>query len=181
MGRPSKLTDKQWQQIGKRLLAGEKARPLAREFGVSEAAIRGKFSAHMEKVKSVANQIVATREQLDSMPVSAQIDAFNLADKLRSISSHMAGAAVFSAASAHRLMGMAHEQVQKIDDAEPERTMVAMQRFGALNKLANEAAHIPLNLLSANKESVKLVNQDTPVTPVRIVVQVEDASLPEAQ
>jgi hypothetical protein len=36
-----------------------------------------------------------------------------------------------------------------------------------------------LNLLAANKEQVKLVNQETPVTPVKVVIQVEDASVPE--
>lgn len=35
MGRPSKLTDAQWETIGKRLLAGESTSALAREFGVS--------------------------------------------------------------------------------------------------------------------------------------------------
>ena len=94
---------------------------------------------------------------------------------------HVAGAAEAAAASAFRLHGIAHEQVQKIDDAEPEKSIAALQRFGVLTKLGNEALFGPLNLLNANREAMKLVNQDAPVTPVRIVVQVEDASLPEAQ
>ena len=43
MGRKSALTEKQWAAIGQRLLKREAARALAREFGVSEAAIKNRF------------------------------------------------------------------------------------------------------------------------------------------
>jgi hypothetical protein len=46
--------------------------------------------------------------------------------------------------------------------------------------LANKASTIGLNLLSANKEMVKAGMMEEPVQPVRIVIQVEDASLPES-
>ena len=35
------------------------------------------------------------------------------------------------------------------------------------------------DLLAANKDQVKLANQDAPVTPVKVEVTVEDASVPE--
>lgn len=181
MGRPSKLNEKQWEQIGRRLVAGEKASDLAKEFKVSRATISERFSESVGKVKSVANQIVAAEDNLRALTLSEQASALTLADRLRSISTHMAGAAEFAAASAHRLAGIAHEQVQKIDDAQPEKSLLAIQRFGALTKLANDTSFIPLNLLNANKESVKLVSQDTPVTPVKILVNVEDASQPDAE
>lgn len=181
MGRPSKLTDKQWEQIGRRLVAGEKASALAKEFKVSRATISERFSESVGKVKTVANQLLAAEDSLKSLTLSEQASAITLADRLRNISTHVAGAAELAAASAHRLHGIAHDQVQKIDDAEPEKSLAALQRFGAQTKLGNDALFGPLSLLNANKDSVKLVNQDTPVTPVRIVVQVEDASLPEAQ
>ncbi len=39
MGRKSSLTEKQWSEIERRLVNGESARSLAREFEISEAAI----------------------------------------------------------------------------------------------------------------------------------------------
>ncbi|MGK5004563.1 helix-turn-helix domain-containing protein [Janthinobacterium sp. LB2P70] len=54
MGRKSALTEKQWAAVGQRLLKGEAARALAREFGVSEAAIRKRFGAQTKQIKDVA-------------------------------------------------------------------------------------------------------------------------------
>jgi hypothetical protein len=181
MGRPSKLTDAQWDTLKQRLIAGEKAADLSREYGVSKSAISGRVSKRAETINTVANQIVAADKALKELPLTEQVMTLSLVDELKSISTHMAGAGKFSAASAHRLAGIAHDQVQKIDDAQPELSMAAMQRFSAMTKLANEASHIPLNLLAANKDAVKLIQKDAPVLPVRVVIQVEDASQPEAQ
>ena len=181
MGRKSKLTEKQWEAIGSRLLAGEKARALGREFGVAESTIRERFSDVNGKIKSVANQIVATQEALKELPISAQIAAHNLAEQLRSISGHLAGAANFGAATAHRLSGIAHAKVQEIDDAAPldEESIESLKGVAVLTEMANKASVIGLNLLNANKEMAKASLEDQAVLPVRIVVQVEDASLPE--
>ena len=54
MGRPSKLTEKQWAEIGRRLLAGEKAASLAREFKITEGAIVVGVAA--EKAKATEEQ-----------------------------------------------------------------------------------------------------------------------------
>ena len=64
MGRPSKLTEKQWQEIDARLLKGEPGRSLAREYDVSEATIRKRFGAHHKQIKTVANQLVAAEMAL---------------------------------------------------------------------------------------------------------------------
>lgn len=185
MGRKSKLTDRQWEQIGKRLLEGEKGRALAKEFGVSESAIRLRFSAQVAEIKTVANQMVAAESALKALPISAQIAAHNFADQIRSLSGHLLGAANFGAATAHRLSGIAHAKVQEIDDAAPldAESIESLKGVAVLTRMANDASTIGLNLLSANKEAVKSSMQEEPVTPVRIVVQVEDASRaePEAQ
>jgi len=49
MGRKSSLTEKQWSEIGRRLVAGEKGRALAREFEVSEAIIRKRFASRWRR------------------------------------------------------------------------------------------------------------------------------------
>jgi len=183
MGRKSKLTDKQWEEIGKRLLAGEKGSKLAKEFKVSPATISERFSKSTEKVKSVANQIVETKDALDALTVSEQVSAITLAEQLRSISMHLAGAANYSAATSHRLAGIANGKVQEIDDAAPlnDTSRASLKDVSTLQRLANEASHIPLNLLAANKDAVKQVHKEDPVLPVKIVIEVEDASVPEPE
>lgn len=181
MGRPSKLTPKQWEQIGKRLLSGEKASALAKEFRISQTAISMRFSKANEKVKTVANQIVETEQALDDLTVTEQLAAVSLARKLRATLEHMAGAAEYGAATAHKLLAMANTHAMKIDDVDPLKSVDILRGIGALTKLANDSAVVPSALLSGSKEAVKQAQKETPVTPVRIVVQVEDASQPEAE
>lgn len=157
MGRKSKLTDAQWERIGQQLLGGEKARALAKEFSVAESTIRERFSDVNLKIKSVANQIVETKNALKALPISAQIAAHNLADELMAISSQLAGAGKYGAATAHRLSGIVHFKVAEIDDATPlnaERIDV-LKGLWVLIKMANESSTIGLSLLAANKEAVR--------------------------
>jgi len=161
MARPSKLTDAQWEKIGKRLLAGESASSLAREFGVSKAAISGRFSERLKNVKDAANQIVAAESALSKLNVSEQLAARSLADDLKAISEHLAGAARYGAATAHRLSGIAHSKVAEIDDVDPlnVESMESLKGIAILTKMANTASEIPLNLLKANKEIVDDMNK----------------------
>lgn len=173
MARPSKLTDKQWEQIGKRLLQGESTSSLAREYGVSKGNISSRFSERSTTVKATASLIVQTERALELLNVSEQIAARSLADELKAISTHLAGAAKFGAMTAHRLSGIAHSQVEKVDDAEPEKSMEALTRIGVLTKLANASSEIGLNLLRANKDNMP--PEDEPPTPVAITFGVKDA------
>lgn len=162
MGRPSKLTDRQWESIGKRLLAGESTSALAREFGVSKATISERFSERLGNVKDAANHIVAAEVALSKLNVSEQIAARSLADDLKAISMHLAGAARYGASTAHRLSGIANARAEQIDDASQftEDGFKAMAEVSALTKLANSAAEIPLGLLKANKEKVDDINRN---------------------
>lgn len=159
MGRKSSLTEKQWDEIGARLLKGEAGRVLAREYGISEAAIRKRFGTQNKQIKDVANQLVSAELAFKALPISAQISARTLADRLKSISENLAGAAEYGAMTAHRLAGIAHDQVSKVDDAEPEKSYDALQRVAALTKMANNSAEIGINLLRANKEAVDEANR----------------------
>lgn len=180
MGRKSKLTDRQWEQIGKRLLAGETGRSLAKEFGVSEAAIRARFSAQNAEIKTVANQIVAAETALKALPISAQIAVHNLADDLRAMSTHLAGAGKYGAATAHRLSGIAHAKVQEIDDASPldAEGIESLKGVAVLTKMANEASTIAVNLLAANKEMVKDMNSGKAQEPAEFLKELV-AHLPD--
>lgn len=161
MGRPSKLTDAQWEAIGKALLAGESAASLAKKYGVSPANISARFSERVRNVKSVANQIVETERALSNLNFSEQMAARSLADDLKAISEHLAGAARFGSATAHRLAGIAHGKVAEIDDAAPldETSIESLKGIAVLTKMANASSEIAINLLRANKETIDDLNK----------------------
>jgi hypothetical protein len=174
MGRQSKLTDAQWEKIGKRLIAGESPSALAREFGVSKSTISGRFSERVQNVKDAANQIVAAENALSKLNISEQIAARSLADDLKAISTHLAGAARFGAATAHRLSGIAHNKAAEIDDQAPldGDSTEALKGIAILTKMANEASEIGVNLLKANKDTIDDLNKrdtdhSSPVNPAR--------------
>lgn len=162
MGRPSKLSEKQWSEIEKRLLNGEAAIDLAKEYKVNRAAISRHLSQPIATIKTVANQILATEVALKSLPVAQQISAINLADQLRAISGHLAGAANYGAATSHRLAGIAHGKVLEIDDSAPldEESAETLKGIAVLTRMANDSSLIGLNLLKANKETVDDLNKN---------------------
>lgn len=159
MARPSKLTPAQWAEVDRRLAAGEGVRALAAEFGVSPATIskRG-VSQQTEHVQKVAHQIAQAQTALAELPVRQQYVAMSLAEKLRNISQSLASAAELGAATAHRLQALANSEVAKVDDAEPLKSMDALKGVAALTRLANDSSSIAINLLAANKETVKKLN-----------------------
>ncbi len=174
MGRPSNLSQDQWDTVLKRVLAGEKASDLAREYGVSKTAISVRVSKRAETLKGVANQLVAAETSLRSLPVSEQVITLNLVDELRAISTHLAGAAKYGAATAHRLAGVAHGLVDQIDDADPLRSMEQIKAIAVLGKTANEAASTALNLVAANKGHIPI---EPPKPAGALPADVLDASI----
>lgn len=166
MARPSKLTQDQWGDIHKRMLAGETARALGREFGVSEAAIRKKFganqsvSAQSSQVRTVAEKLAESSAALAALPIGQRQIAVDLASKLRNISASLASAAELGAATAHRLNALANSEVAKVDDAQPLSSIENLKGVGVLTKLANDSAHVALNLLNANKGAAEKANAD---------------------
>lgn len=160
MGRKSKLTEEQWADLFRRVMNGESRRALGEEYGISEASIRQREakSGKTQEVQQVARMIVATDAALKSLPIDAQINAQNLAAKLRSISASLADAADLGAKTAHRLSSLANSEVGKVDDADPLASVEALKGVSALTRLANDSASIALNLLAANKDTIKRMN-----------------------
>lgn len=166
MGRKSKLTDEQWAQVKSRLLNGESGRALAEEFSVSETAIRKKVSSQVSEIKSVANQIATAQTALSKLPVSSQISAQTLAQRLISISNHLASAADYGAATAHRLAGIAHMKANEIEDGIPltEEGVQTLKGIAVLSRMANEASEIGVNLLRANKDIAAGGGEEVPTS-----------------
>lgn len=153
MGRPSKLTPDQWREVERRLNAGESAAVLSREFGVSQPVISNRFSKISKEVKKTAEMIAASQEALATLPVAQQYQAISLAEKLRNISSNLASAAEYGAATAHRLQAIANAQLGKIDDADPMQSQEQLQAISALTKIANDAGKCGMDLLNASKKN----------------------------
>jgi hypothetical protein len=180
MGRPSKLTPAQWDELKDRFTKGEKPADLAREFKVSRATISERFSKSVGNIKTVANQIVEAEVALKSLTVSEQISAVGLANDLIAMSNHLAGAGKFGAATAHRLAGIAHGKVLEIDDANPldEKSRDALKDVAVLTEMANKASMIPVNLLAANKETVKKLNEGEAMNKDQLLREIA-AALPD--
>ena len=175
MARPSKLSPEQWADIERRLAAGEKASDLAREFGISPTQISLRVSKVSKKVSETAHKLAEAQTALAELPVAQQYAAVSLAEKLRAISTSLANAAELGARTAHRLHALANSEVEKVDDADPLKpeSMDALKGVSVLTKLANESSQIAVNLLNANRETVKEANRsqmDEPEAPKGVLV-----------
>lgn len=161
MPRPSKLTPAQWADIERRYLSGDTARALGREFGVSETAIRHKFGRTEKvamqtlQVRKVAEKIADANFALESLQPLQRAVAIDLAEKLRNISHSVAAAAELGARTGHRLHALANSEVGKIDDSDPLASVETLRSVGVLTKLGNDSLMPALNLLSANKDRIR--------------------------
>lgn len=164
MGRPSKLADRQWEEIGKRLLLNEPAASLSREYGVSKGAISQRFSKRNETVKNVANQIVETNKSLAKLNVSEQIAALDHASRIQAIQDSYLTAAGYGMATSARLHGIANMKVQEVSDCEPlsAESKDALTEIAAITKIANEAGQLGERMLNANRDSLRPAPQEIP-------------------
>jgi hypothetical protein len=163
MTRRRVLTDEQWALIGKRLLEGACTTDLANEYGVAESTIRSHFERAGMKpdmVQRVAAHLFEADCELRALPTEGQVQALTLFQRLRNISESLAQAAENGAKTAVRFTALANTEAQKVDDADPLGSEKNLKAAVLLTKAANEAASIPLNLLSANRDSVKRLSED---------------------
>lgn len=174
MGRKSSLTPEQWVEVERRhLVNGDSINALAAEFGVNESSVRRRIKPNRgaspsrknplhelaeEKVR-VDAESKRVSEQIANLPYANQLIVSDLARKLTNISEHIGSAAEISAASAHRLSLLANQQLELVDDVNPLRNTVQLQAAALLQKMANGASEIPLNLLRANKDAIEEMNR----------------------
>ena len=179
MGRKSKLNEKQWAEVQRRMLDGEPIRALAREFGVSEGSLRAQKSKRVETIKDVANQVVATECAIKSLDFDAQCAVNDYASKLRAMASNLLSAAHSGSVTSARLAAIAEKESQKINPDEPMESAEQLQAIAALNRLGNDAAQIGLQVLKANQDAVKDAGDKKERRKFGIKLRVEDASLPQ--
>lgn len=165
MGRPSKLSDSQWAEVAKRLVAGEKAADLAREFGISKTAISVRVSKRAETIQEVAQKIVETERALGQLEVADQLVVVNLASKLRAMSEDLVDAGSMGAKTALKLHAIAHQQISTIDvraKLTPEAIEV-VKSVAAISRTANEASAIGVGLMTNQKKTVeKSIHDELP-------------------
>lgn len=154
MGRPSKLAPHQWDQIQRRLLAGEGASALGREYGVDEAIIRRRFghsrkSESPKEVQNAARLVADAGAALDALPPMQRQVALTLAEELREISRSLAAAARLGSQTAQMLAAKAHQQAATVQDVD------GLREVAALTRTANEAAHVGLQLLRTNEDKLR--------------------------
>lgn len=155
MARPSKLTEKQWQVVIERAVAGESVRAIARELKISESTIRERVSAQVKQIKDVANQIVSTDLALKQMPVSAQITAHNLADMIKAMQLNLVVSAVNGASVAAKLSAIALNQANMVDENAiiNSENAESIKGIAILTRTANEANQTAMDLMKLNKEA----------------------------
>jgi hypothetical protein len=163
MARPHKITEKQWTEIEKRIppAGGESVRSVAKEYGVSEGVIRKRVKTHTKPINELANQIARTELEFERLPINTQVKVRTLADRLKGISEHLAGAAEMGAMTSHRLATIANTEVQKIDESDIAASEQQIKTVAALTELANRASVIGVGLLAANKEQMKDLPKDS--------------------
>ena len=176
MGRKSKLNEKQWAKIQERMIDGEAVRALAREFNVSESAIRAKKTARVEKIKDTANQVVKAECAVKSLDLDAQQAVSSYAATLRAVSDNLMGAALNGSVVSNKLSAIAVKQLNKIDAENPMESQEELQAIAALNKLGGDASAIGLNLIKINngKDEKKEEPKDT-----TIILNFTDAVKPD--
>jgi hypothetical protein len=185
-GPKSKLTDDQWIEIERlHFVEGQSVNSLAKKYGVSEKLIRVRIKKNDpncpnspksknrvkpgESIEDIAKKkLEADRlqrevsDKIAALPYAKQETVAAIVKKLSNVSDHLVSGAEYGAANFHRLSAIAHEQLQKVDDANPldHDSVMALQTVAALMKTANLSAETALNLLRANKDTVTQINEE---------------------
>lgn len=157
MGRPSKLSDAQKDDIRKRLLSGEKAIDLAKEYKIDRAAITRMFSQQIATIKDVANQIVSVDVALSKMPVAQQIATIQEADHKRAMNEHLMQGGVKAASLFHRFSNLAAMHSDKLDetDLDSDESNTIRKTIAQCLSIANNAALIPMDIARLDKAKDK--------------------------
>lgn len=158
MGRPSKLTPQQWDDVIRRHLDGESISKLAAEFEISRAAMSEKVKERADKIKAVANQMVAAEREFKSLPVSDRVHAVTVRDRLSVLMDVYLQTAETAARNSMHMHNLAAEQKQFIDDATPfgsKASSGAVKSFMSLTMAGNAAMVIPSTILKASQDMHK--------------------------
>jgi transposase-like protein len=138
MAAKKKLSEDDWARMIERVIAGDAVRAVARDFGVSDTAIRKRVGLQSNLIKDVAKQIVDTKAALEGLQPSLQLVALSFADKMISIQNDLSDVAVAGARSAKILTEAAHNNLimaKDIGEGEVKAVMIAANIANAAGKM----------------------------------------------
>lgn len=148
MGRPSKLTDKQWGEIGRRLAKGESMRALAKEFKVGVARISERFSERVPELRELAGTMATVETAFEKLPVSEQVTVRSLTDQYKGIQADYTETAANGAKTAAHLSRLALAKASRLTE---DADMEDLRGVAALSATANKALQPASNQIAANK------------------------------
>lgn len=149
-GRPSKLTDQRWDELLRRLSAGEKAADLAREFGVSPTSISKRVSQPAKNVQTLASRLAKTEQAIESLPVSQQVAIRTLADRMKDLGDSLLETAATNARTA-KVMAARAEGAALALTATP--TLDDLKVPAAFIEVSNKATSLGVSLMNNRRES----------------------------
>jgi hypothetical protein len=166
MGRPSKLTPAQWQEVERRhLVDGESIRSLAREFGVAHNAIFVRIGPKTKSKKAIANQVAQAEIALASLPPIEQISVRQLADEIKSLALSSTQFAHTNMRTAKHLANVAAASAKKIKPGDiVDGSTPALRSVAAAMAVANEASKAGLSVLSITRDAGKSTPHEPPPT-----------------
>lgn len=151
MGRPSKLTESQLEEIKRRITAGEGVRALAAEFGVSPALVSKLCSPKAKRIKAVANQVFEADKALARLPVSERPLALRIVDDMKHTAANLARGARAASETFADLAEMARERKGKVRQADGSIDFKMAAEADMLGQAANRAAVPALRLVAAGQ------------------------------
>lgn len=155
------LTAADWLEIQQRILAGEKVKSIAADFGIAPQTINDRVvngrqnQVRADTTRKLATTIAKSEKAFAALPVVEQVMVRTLADHLKNISNHLAHAATNGARNAHTLSAIASDCIDRMEP-DNEELMNGILLTAAVHATAgaNEAAKIGMDLLRINKESL---------------------------
>jgi hypothetical protein len=170
-GRPSKLSDRQWGEIGRRLANGEGTSKLAREFKVAASTISERFSKRVDALKDLATAIVETDKALAILPNSERSSVMSMVDNLKATGNSLASAAKHGSAVSDRLAMIARHQADRLTlDATPDE----VRPIAALATTAETAGRLGHAMIQAAKTTRAVEGDSALFTPAQILAMARE-------
>jgi hypothetical protein len=167
MGRPSKLDERQWAEIGRRLAQGEKAADLAKEFKVSRPTIVGRFSNKVSEIRSVANALASAEMAIERMPVSDAMSVRALADSLKQVGGNLVRAAKAGSDTSALLAEIANQKAARVVGEDGKVDGATIAEIAVLTEASNSAAKPALKLVTSSTSPAK-ANESDEVEEIRV-------------
>ncbi len=145
-----KLDQKSWDAIEVAYFKGQSANSLAKEYGVSEAAIRKRLKGKKaDKVEDAVVKVVEARKAVEALPAILRPHVDSLAEARLEITELQIKSSTIQSQNNLALVNMVKEMLATIDPADPDKDILRFVH--GLIETANKAAWQPLELLKASK------------------------------